>query len=402
MTQTKKILIERDRVIQSTRRMMDAYVAWGNERQYGKNYNTMYGDVTEFLNFRLETAESCLQLIEQERVADSLGLCRAMLENYLLFKLLCRGHRFFRLQSLEGLKPAEVKARLAKQQQELADKHAKGEDLSCLYVEMYPRRNKHLMYVFKGFRDQTDPDFIIPLHYFVYFREFRPEAMRLRDEDYFAYYEPDPTVTAAHRTHRLETTDRYQQFLSYDALLFCLDINELVTKVEKTRIEAHYTFLGTFLHPTDGAARSLQVSANSHNGRPAIGGEHSYTDTAKLLAALYVAKLVTGMLNEIAGLFESASVEHVANPATANLRSVVTDISKSVNYFWFIDDQAPFYDRFYHAIHWVSDEDLESFGGYPGVPSALVKFNQHIYSHLRDSLNGWSNQHVGPYKSPLD
>jgi hypothetical protein len=397
-----KLKAELDRVIQATRDMMAAYVAWGQEIQYGTAYNTMYGDIIEFLNFRLETAESCLLLIEQDRIADALGLCRAMLENYLLFKLLCRGHKFFQLQTLENLKPAEVKARLLKQQEELAGKHAKGEDLACLYVAMYPRRSKHLMYVFKGLRDQTNPDFFIPIHYFLHFQEFRPEAMRLRDEDYFDYTEPDPGVLASQKTFRLETTYRYQHFLSYDALLLCLEINDLMSKPERHRIDAHYTFLGTFLHPTNDAAKSLHVGANHKSGRPAIGKAQHYTETAKLLASLYVAHLVAGMLREVAGLLESAPTEHVADANTSNLRAIVNEVEQSVSYFWFVENEAPLYDRFNYAVNWTSDEDLEKYGDFSAIPSKKVKFNQHIYSHLADSLSGWSNRRVGIYKSPLE
>ena len=394
--------VELERVIQSTRDMMAAYVAWGTEIKFGTNYNMMYGDIIEFLNFRLETAESCLLLIEQDRIADALGLCRAMLENYLLFKLLCRGDRFFQLQTLENLKPAEVMARLRKQQDDLAAKHAKGEDLACLYVAMYPRRNKHLMYVLKGLRDETTPDFFIPYYYFLHFQEFRPEAMRLKDEDYFDYTEPDSGVVASQKSYRLETTYWYKHFLSYDALLLCLEINDLMSKPEQHRINAHYTFLGTFLHPTDAAAKSLHVNANHRSGRPAIGKGQDYTDTAKLLASLYVAHLVVGMLSEAAGLLERAPLVHVADAGTPNLRAVVSKVEKSVAYFWFIDNEAPLYDRFNYAVHWATDKDLQTYGGYAGIPSDRVKFTPQIYSHFGASLSGWTNQRVGVYRSPLE
>ncbi|QWT23898.1 hypothetical protein KPL76_00095 [Subtercola sp. PAMC28395] len=397
-----QVKVELDRVIQGTRDMMATYVAWGNEIKFGANYNMMYGDIIEFLNFRLETAESCLLLIEQDRIADALGLCRAMLENYLLFKLLCRGDKFFQLQTLETFKPAEVKARLLKQQEELAAKHANGEDLACLYVEMYPRRSKHLMYVFKGLRDQTNPNFFIPYHYFLHFQEFRPEAMRLKDEDYFDYTAPDPGVVASQKTYRLETTYRYQHYLSYDALLQCLEINDLMSKAERHRINAHYTFLGTFLHPTDDAAKSLHINANHRSGRPAIGKGQEYTNTAKLLASLYVAHLVAGMLNEVAGLLEKAPSEHVADAGTSNLRTVVGEVEQSVEYFWFIENDAPLYDRFNYAVNWATDEDLQMYGDYSKIPSDRVKFTQHVYSHFAASLRDWSNPRVGIYKSPLD
>jgi hypothetical protein len=87
------------RVTALTRSMMRKYIAWGSKYQYAPNMNAIYGDMIDFVNFRMETAESCLLLIENSRVADALGLSRGLLENYLLFMLMCRGTKYFKLSN---------------------------------------------------------------------------------------------------------------------------------------------------------------------------------------------------------------------------------------------------------------------------------------------------------------
>ncbi|MFD8611971.1 hypothetical protein [Streptomyces sp. NPDC059631] len=61
----------------------------------------------DFANFRMETADSCLKLIEAGHIGDALGLCRSLLEHYLLFMLICRGDKYFKIWDLSNKTPAE-------------------------------------------------------------------------------------------------------------------------------------------------------------------------------------------------------------------------------------------------------------------------------------------------------
>ncbi|HEV2781107.1 MAG TPA: hypothetical protein VGX25_17115 [Actinophytocola sp.] len=112
------------------------------------------------------------------------------------------------------------------------------------------------MYVFEGLKGEDEPDFQVPVHYF-HFQNFRPEVMRLKQDDYFEYVELPADTKKIMRGHQAKATVVYRHYLSYDGLLTCLELNELVDRAVITRIEAHYTFLGQFLHPTNDAARQL-------------------------------------------------------------------------------------------------------------------------------------------------
>src|SRR5579884_4517221 len=112
--------------------------------------------------------------------------------------------------------------------------------------------------------------------------------MRLDDADYFQYYERDEETVKALKGHRLESIAQYRHFLSYDALIQSLEINELVDPAAIARIEAHYTFLGKFLHPTHNAARDLHERSNYMTSQTQIGMEYPYSKVAILLASLYV------------------------------------------------------------------------------------------------------------------
>src|SRR5579884_1841447 len=171
--------IEIARVNEHSHNLLNEYVKWGQNIKSGQVDNTLYGDLLDFVNFRFETADTCLLLIEREKIADALGLCRSILENYMLFMLMCRGHKLFRLQNLEDKTEGEFKRYLQTRQQELEQQRQAG-TTNCLAVEKYPRAKRHLMYIFEGLKDESEPSFMIPLHYFE-FQDFYPETMRLKD-----------------------------------------------------------------------------------------------------------------------------------------------------------------------------------------------------------------------------
>src|SRR5439155_20972742 len=112
--------------------------------------------------------------------------------------------------------------------------------------EKYPRAKRHLMYIFEGLNYESEPDFRIPIHFFE-FQEFYPETMRLKDEDYFDYYPPPPSVTEAQNEHRKEMGFRFRHYLSYDALMLWLELIDIADKAVETLIEAHYMCLGNYL-----------------------------------------------------------------------------------------------------------------------------------------------------------
>jgi hypothetical protein len=176
------------RVNKLTESMIGEYVAWGGKKRVGKVQFGAYDEILDFLNFRLESASSCLLLIENRRIADSLGLSRSLLENYLLFILMCRGRRLFKIQDSSSLSEAEFKAKLTAEQERIRDLRANGQT-QCIEVRKAPRVNRRLMYVYEGFHSADEPDLTIPPHYF-HFQDFSPEIMRLDGADYFRYFEP--------------------------------------------------------------------------------------------------------------------------------------------------------------------------------------------------------------------
>ncbi len=100
---TDPLSAEIARVNQLTRAMIDEYVDWRSKIAHGDIENALYGEMLDFVNFRIETADTCVLLIENHKIADALGLSRSLFEHYLLLMLMCRGSKYFKLQDLSSL-----------------------------------------------------------------------------------------------------------------------------------------------------------------------------------------------------------------------------------------------------------------------------------------------------------
>lgn len=385
------------RVIAYTQQLITAYQTVGDELTYNLA-STFYMDAFGFVNFRVETACSCLLLIENSLVADALGLGRSLFEHYLLFILMCRGRKLIKLEDLSDLSGAQFKAKLKERQAETAKAREEGRAVP-LAVEQYEHFKK-IMYVFEGVRDREDPSYTIPIHYFS-FQQFRPEVMRLDDQDYFQYYERGPETRQAVKGFRAQAADQYRYYLSYEALLRNLKLNELVTPAGIARIEAHYTFLGKTLHPTHHAAQDLHQTGNVHATRPTVGDGRAYAPESRLLAALYVCYIVHGLLDEVASLLEQAPEIYVKDPGTATLRKEMAKLAAAFPYFWFVFNEPPLYDKFNWCIHHATDEELAAWGHYSRAPGDRISFNQHVFSHFKAGLREGRNTRVGHYPSPI-
>lgn len=389
--------VEIDKANALARQMIDVYTSW--DVQVGEVQQGMYNELIDFVNFRIETAETCLLLVKADRIADALGLCRSLLENYLLHMLCCRGHKYFRLADKTDLTESQFKAYLTDEQRKNREAQDRGEK-TWLAVEKYPRAKRHVMYVSEGLLDPDDTGFMVPIHYF-YFQQFNPEVMRLKRDDYFEYLPVLDGEKKPFDQMRQDVALVYRFYLSYDALLQCLELNDLADEKVIKRIEVHYTFLGKFLHPTHDAARELREQNNWHGGAPVIGMDRPYAKTAKLLASLYVCYLLAGLLDETALLHESAPKRYIKDAGTAALRQAIAMVPQTFSYFWFLYNAPPLYDKYQYATNYLTEELWQALGGYQNVPDGDVVFDQDIYRHLQNALNGWWNVRCGQYTSPL-
>lgn len=386
--------------------VLDAYRGLDRTRRVGEVQQVLYDDMTHFVNLRLETVSSVALLARSERVSDALGLCRSLLEHLLLLRLMTRGRRYIQVNApiTEGL--AAAKRTLKEAKETLARDHARGEHEDIVDVRLFPGgKYPRIMWVRDGLTNQEEPDFYVSIHYFL-FKEFKPENHRLDDERGIALWLPknDPRrkkLRQSQLNRQQQQRDRYEQFLSWAALLNSLDVNGLMTKRQRRLMEGQYTFLGRFLHPTSGAALDLHDPPNFHDSSPGVGLRQPYDRRAVLLAMLYAAWIAADLADEIADMLESAPSRYIADPGTDELRAANAVVRKRFGYFWFLQDDPPWWDRYEYAMREATDAELNTPGGWPNIATTDVHCEWNAYERLKKALQTHHNARVGTYPSPL-
>lgn len=379
-------------------RLVDAYLRWNDHFRVGESEFTLYRDIVDFINFRVETSQTVTRLATSGSVANALALCRGLLEDTLLLRLMVRGFRFFVTRDCSHMRPEEFAEFLAEEQATFT-RLCEAETQGTLIDVCRHRKRQAVMYVREGVSASDDPELRIPLHYFQ-FREFRPEAMRLRPEDYFQYLPLDEDLGRALKKHRSDATQAHAHYLSYSALVECLLLNGLADEDMVKRLEAHYTFLGRFVHPTHEAARELHHEANAYSGRPFPGLASGYAATSRLLSLVYANFLLAHALEEFCLLLDAAPPKYVADAGTDDIRRVLREVWET-RYFWFLENEASDYDKYNWAVNHMSAEEIQTCGGYLRVPSSAVAFNESIYANFCQALLSWGNGKAGRYVPPI-
>ena len=375
--------------------LLRSYENFGQTLKPSTTHNTYYDEMIEFVNLRMQSAKSAATLLESKLVGDALTLCRPMLENYLLFRLMASGKRYFRIQEFPN-----GKAGTAKLKAELME--AKGKigkpNVRYLDVRKHPRNSRALIYIYEGLYSDPKDELIIPI-YFFYFQNYDPMIHRLNFGKYFNPIKVDAELRKAFKSHKESAKYMNEYFLSFSSILDGLNVNNLVNPRQEDRIQAHYTFLGSFVHPTNRVARDLHERSNVHSGKTGVGLEQPYSDVSILLGYLYLLHLVSSIVKELVLLYKNAPAKYVAGFDSSQLDSICQRIESDFGYFWFIDDGAPAYDKFNYA---VNHKRVKKASNFKNIPDVQIPFDKDIYGRLSRAINGWKNSLWGEYSSPLD
>jgi hypothetical protein len=372
-------------------RLFEEYANLWDKVQIGQIHNLFFDDLAEFVNLRFETLSSAGILLKNGRVADALSLCRTALEGLLLFQVITQGHSHLRLQKFEDKSQLEAAYKKAK---ELLDTGA----ASFVSVKKRRRDRLALQYEFKGLNYSEDEPLRIPLHYFL-FQEHQPQSHRLKTWDYYSAIPIEGEFLRALNEQHENSKSTYNNYLSYQSLKESLELNHLIDSDMSKRLEAHYTFLGNFVHPTNNAARNLHERNNNHNGGTSIGLPNGYASEAILLGYLYVLNLAHSYIEMLVSLIKTAPGRYIAEFSSIELDELIADQRLRFEYFWFLSSKAPRYDKFRAAL--LPQLFKKYASNYLSIPDSQVPFDFRIYERFIQSLGGWSNSSIGTYDSPL-
>lgn len=382
---------EIDKVVYSLQQLLMEYTNLGSKVKTGEVHNTYFDEIFEFVNLRMESVDSAKTLLEIGRVSDALSLCRPLLEQYLLFKLICRGHKYYRLQNFNDKNLYKWKLSEAKEK-------SKDPEVPYVKAKKHGRSKQTIQYEFEGLK-YDDPDSLrITFHYFLY-QEHNPQAQNLRVWDYYSAIPIDEDFQKALEDNHKNAKFVYKSYLSYSSIKDCLLMNNLSSKRTEQMIDAHYTFLGHFIHPSNRVSRSLHLRSNVHEGNTGIGLSNSYSRESILLAYLYLLNLAQGLIEECVYVLDAAPKKNIESFDSGLCKELLREQRDQFSYFWFLSHQAPAFDKF-RTLGKFRDPKAYS-ENYLEVPDAKVPFDYDVYGRFVNSRMSWTTMNGVEYKSPL-
>lgn len=371
------------------KRLIKTYLKLSSKFEMDTTLSNPYHHLVDFTNARFETIDSCRLLLKSERVSDVLALNRSLLEHYLLFILFCRGRNTFHL--------------VEKKNSDMRDKMSRFFGKKLLSSEPYPYRPNYMALIVGGpelGHDATKEE--ISWFYYSVHKMFNPEVARLDGYDYFGRNSRNANLRKIYNQLKKHQKSLYQTYLSYDSLLYGLQINDIIDKSVQLRIQAHYTFLGKFLHPTTNPSRVLREMHNNYSNKTVVGSEEPYRRSSVLLSYIYLIKLTAGFLQELTEALDNIKAEYWPKGSSSNVKKLLKELDDRYSYFWFIFNGPSDYDKYMYCQTMMSDDELEKIGkDYRMVEPSIVTFEKDIYKRFSDSLPHRNSGRVGKYISPI-
>lgn len=370
--------------------LLDAYVQLSKSIQTGEVHNTFFDDLNEFVNLRMQTVKSAVFLLERNCVADALSLCRPILEHLLLFKLMTRGSRYFKIQTFKST--SGYKAGLSSAKDRLRNGRVQYVD-----VRKHPSRKNSLVYIFEGLQSNQEEPFLIPLYYFLY-QNYDPKSHKLKIWKYFNPITVDKELIKAFKKHKQESQDANNNYLSYRALLDGLHINRLFSDRTEMQINAHYTFFGNFLHPTNRAVRDLHLQNNVFESATGIGLGKPFSPSSVLLGYLYLLYFAVELVGDLLSIYTGAPKKYIHKIDDSKIAPLLQSVTTTFGYFWFVGEKAPDYDKFRTAC----GKRARKNSSWRNISDGSVSFDYNIHERLKNAITGWQNPVWGQYPNPID
>jgi hypothetical protein len=371
--------------------ILKSYMGLGSQVKTGEVQNTYFDEIFEFVNLRMESIDSARKLLTDSRTSDALTLCRPLFEQYLLFKLMCRGHKYYVLQEFEDRSEFRDALKYAKSR-------SSSDDVPYVRASRYRKKKLTIQYDFDTSSSKNKDSLAISYHYFLY-QEQNPMSQNLKTWNYYSAIPIEKDLREALESHHTEAKYKYVTYLSFSSLKDCLKLNNLANARTLPMIDAHYSFLGQFIHPTNRVTRNLHVRSNVYHGSTGIGLPNEYTRESVLFGYIYLINLACGYLDEVLHVLTSAPHKYIKTFPEKTYKDLIFNTLEDYSYFWFLSEKPPAYDKFRIAPGTLANEKNPQ--AFLEVPDEDVLFDYAIYERFIQSLSGWSNFVGFVYESPL-
>ena len=381
--------------------LIDKSVIIHKHIETGEVESSLYGDYFEYLNYQLAQVISVINSANQRSYKEAFIISRSLFEHMLLFTLMTscfRYYKFFKKKKSETIGQA-----IERINKEIADAGNQGKVVNALRAVQYQKNE--IAVIFKGLfcgDEGAETDFKIPWHYFLY-KKYTPEFAFLDRADYFKHM-PDEFIPKDYfneiKNLKKEHKSMHDYYMRPDSMLESIKLNNIYSKQEVLRAQAHYNFLSMFVHPTKESVNMLKAHYLVRSRIDNLNELRDEKPLLRLLSTLYVIRVTDSMVTDLFFALFKAPKKYIRSVKGNEIKELISHLRTRTSYFWFIKDMPHDYDKFTHCLY---HEDPAALGGdYRKADCRNIKFDTGILRRLERVFISGHNQTWGCYRSPLE
>lgn len=364
---------------------------------WGKVGYSLYSDFFERLKFQLRSIINITNMVQSGFYKESFASLRPVLEYYLVYTLMTKSKKYFELyKKKRGENIHDAVARMNKGIQGAKKEKA----TNVVKAIRYKRTDDLVAVIIEGpFVDGKKSNRNrVPYHHFL-FEKFYPNQAILDEKDYFNYRSAKYSrqFNARSRQNQIEQKWLKQHYMSFEAILYNLQLNRLLTKQSKLRVEAHYLFLGKFIHPNNGMIGMLKTDNSDYTHKP-LSDFLEPNFNLSLLGMLYSGYILSNLIDTILYVLTNAPKLYIKKVNDEQIRNLLDKFYKDYDYFWFIHNKPHDYDKFQQCVAGIGKKKAPS--DFRLIMDKDVKFDQDILNRIQRLQLTQSSTICGTYTRP--
>lgn len=359
------------------------------------NTGVGYSDHSDYFNWiksEMRLLKDSVSLLENDSSYGSIfPIIRTVFEDYWIILLAMNGTKFYRYFKVKSGQSVE---RIFKSwNKQLIEEHKKGNKKNILFVK---KTKSKIIVAYEGTFVKNSNE-VLP-YYYLLLNHYDPTKAYIGKEKRIIenYLTPYHYFKKGIETNKLYKEDYFDTQGINNSLL----LNKFIKKGHIQKINVHYNFLSSWVHPNKKKFDLLKNEYDYWNGKKK---RDFFLDH---LALLYIGNLASLFLESFL-IFCSRQIKEkkiIGIKDNCPLENLISEFQNFTSYFWFIYNKPSSYFKFNYCTNraWRSilhKRQYKALMPYQ-IPDELVPYYNDPLNTLKNMSIGLSNKVYGKYTPP--
>jgi hypothetical protein len=363
---------------------------------YLENGETGYSDQQDYLSWiksEMILLSDALSLLENNRSYGSIfPIIRTVFEDFWVILLAMNGTKYYQYFKIK--KGHSIDKLYNKWKKDLEDAQNKGASKDILLL----KKTKKRIVIARIGTFVKNSNEIIPFYYWLLDRYDPTQAYVGKEKRIIENYLTPPYLLRKHlEIHELFKEHYFDSKGIHDSLL----LNGFVKKSHIQKINVHYNFLSSWVHPNKKKFDLLRQEYDFWKGNKK---SDFFLDH---LALLYIGNMASMFLHSFLDFANRQICEKKLKGLKdgESIKKELANFENSTNYFWFLYNKPSFFHKYNYCINrgWRSIQHKRAYKTImpSQIPDNLVPYYNDPIRILREMSRGCYNKIYGKYDSPF-